>query len=411
MIHLFVWVRLASGQVARAGELATTDPDIQGRFRAEFAYDDAWLRAPGGFDLDPASLRRGAPRFAAEGFEPPLGAFDDALPDDWGRRLLARALKERGERSSAPAMLRELGANGLGALAFSGGETFQPPESTTPASALGELVEAAAAFERGELPSGHHFQALLRAGSTAGGARPKVLVEDSGVEYIAKFPSEAKDHGHDVVGLEAVGLELARRAGLAVAQGRLARVGARRILLVRRFDVTPSGGRLHMVSFRTFCRERKGVYATSYGELANALRKHSAAPLDDLGALFRHAVFNAAFGNVDDHTKNFWMQHRAGGWRMAPAFDLVPDIQENFEHALTFGLDAACPRAATMIDIGHQWDVTQPREILEQACDAVSAFRDVARELEVTQRVDAIARDIRRRCDLLGPGGRSRDAP
>lgn len=42
-----------------------------------------------------------------------------------------------------------------------------------------------------------------------------------------------------------------------------------------------------------------------------ALRfEHSAAPADDVAALYRHMVFNAAIGNVDDHLKNFWMLAR-----------------------------------------------------------------------------------------------------
>lgn len=41
----------------------------------------------------------------------------------------------------------------------------------------------------------------------------------------------------------------------------------------------------------------------SYSNLASAVRKHSAAPAIDVAALFRHVVFNAAIGNVDDHLK------------------------------------------------------------------------------------------------------------
>lgn len=39
--------------------------------------------------------------------------------------------------------------------------------------------------------------------------------------------------------------------------------------------------------------------------------------------LFRHMVFNASIGNVDDHLKNFWMLGASSGYRLAPAFDLL----------------------------------------------------------------------------------------
>jgi serine/threonine-protein kinase HipA len=106
--------------------------------------------------------------------------------------------------------------------------------------------------------------------------------------------------------------------------------------MVKRFDVSAQGGRYHMVSLRTLCKERPGIYAHSYSELAHVLRKHSAAPADDVAALYRQMVFNAAIGNVDDHLKNFWMLARPGGFRLAPAFDLVPDTIGRGEHTLSF---------------------------------------------------------------------------
>lgn len=54
----------------------------------------------------------------------------------------------------------------------------------------------------------------------------------------------------------------------------------------------------------------------------------------DLARLFRHALFNGLAGNTDDHLKNFAMLHRAGGYRLSPAYDLIPDIAANQEHVL-----------------------------------------------------------------------------
>ncbi len=102
-------------------------------------------------------------------------------------------------------------------------------------------------------------------------------------------------------------MTLARKAGLQVPDSRLQTIGARRVLMVKRFDVSAQGGRYHMVSLRTLCKERPGIYVHSYSDLARVLRKYSAVPADDVRALYRHMIFNAAIGNVDDHLKNFWM--------------------------------------------------------------------------------------------------------
>lgn len=115
MKHLFVWMRRPTGALSLAGELAVTEPDrSSGRFESEFEYAAQWLRAPDAFAIDPVSLpleERGQ-RFRAELFCPPLAVFDDALPDDWGRRLLAMALKLEGREPSPAEMLLRMRGGG-----------------------------------------------------------------------------------------------------------------------------------------------------------------------------------------------------------------------------------------------------------------------------------------------------------
>src|ERR1700681_3121215 len=81
---------------------------------------------------------------------------------------------------------------------------------STPSTALSKLQAAAAQFEAGTLPPGDDFRRLLEGSSRAGGARPRALVHDESGEWLAKFPSRARDDAYDVVGLEATCLTLAR---------------------------------------------------------------------------------------------------------------------------------------------------------------------------------------------------------
>jgi serine/threonine-protein kinase HipA len=265
MKRLYVWVRRVDGGITLAGELASTDPVAGGRFESEFEYSADWARDPTAIPLDPISLplQPHGRRFHAEQLYPPLAVFDDALPDDWGRRLLAKALTREGRTLSSPEMLLALRGAGTGALVFT--ETPSPPQllCTVEMRSLATVLSAASKFEAGTLPQDDDFRVLLEGSSRAGGARPKALVHDDEGEWIAKFPSRTRDAGHDVVGLEATCLELARQAGLTVPEARLRAAGRTRVLLVRRFDVTEGGGRFHMVSLRTLCRERPGVYVTT----------------------------------------------------------------------------------------------------------------------------------------------------
>jgi serine/threonine-protein kinase HipA len=301
--HLYVWMHGAQGETRLVGELATTEPLAGGRFESEFEYARQWTDDPTAFSIDPVSLplRAGGDRFRAEQFEPPLAVFDDALPDDWGRRLLTHALKLEGRKPYPPEMLLRFSGGGTGALAFTEARAPSVVPTTLKARSLSALLRAATKFESGILPVNAEFRRLLEGSSRVGGARPKTLVHDDQGEWIAKFPSRVRDGAHDIIGLEATCLDLAGRAGLTVPDSRLQSVGRQRVLLVRRFDTTVGGGRIHMVSMRTLCKERPGVFVTSYGEMALVLKKCSSSPAADVASLFRHMAFNAVIGNVDDH--------------------------------------------------------------------------------------------------------------
>lgn len=405
MKRLYVWVWRMDGTVSLAGELAATEPISGGRFESEFEYSPPWTQDPTAFPLDPVSLplQPHGRRFRAEQFHPPLAVIDDALPDDWGRRLLAKALTLAGRPPSPPEMLLTLRGGGTGALVFT--ETVEPPRlsETLGIRSLATLLTAAAKFEAGTLPADPLFRELLAGSSRAGGTRPKALVHDEQGEWVAKFPSAARDGHYDVVGLEATCLRLARLAGLTVPDSRLQKVGRRRVLLVRRFDVTPHGGRSHMVSMRTLCRERPGVYVTNYADLALVVSKHSASPAEDVAALFRHMVFNAAIGNVDDHLKNFWMLTSPGGYRLAPAFDLVPDVAERGEHTLAFRHSFSPPTRDALLKVAKEWRISQAAESLDRVVEATVAFRKTALELGVRPGtgLDSICADVNKRVAAL----------
>ena len=160
-----------------------------------------------------------------------------------------------------------------------------------------------------------------------------------------------------------------------------------------------------MISMRTLCKERPGISATSYSELANVLGRYSAAPAADVAMLFRHMVFNAAIGNVDDHLKNFWVLATGDGYRLAPAFDLVPDVSSRGEHTLSFQYGFGCPTAEQLLAVASAWDVVRPQEIVEQVTNAVAQFETAARELEVQsgRGLESVKTDVRRRLELIGP--------
>jgi serine/threonine-protein kinase HipA len=404
--HLFVWIHGANGDARLVGELATSEPLDGGRFESEFEYAREWAEDPTAFAIDPVSLplrTRGA-RFRAAQFDPPLAVFDDALPDDWGRRLLTHALKLEGRKPYPPEMLLQFSGGGTGALAFTQVRAPSAVPTTLKSRSLAALLRAATKFESGTLPMNDEFRKLLEGSSRVGGARPKALLHDDHGEWLAKFPSRVRDGAHDVVGLEATCLDLARRAGLTVPDSRLQSVGRQRVLLVRRFDTTAQGGRIHMASMRALCKERPGVFATSYGEMALVLGKCSGSPAADVASLFRHMAFNAAIGNVDDHLKNFWMLATPFGYRLAPAFDLIPDIWGRGDHTLAFQYGFACPTRDALLAVANEWNVPNAGDIIDQVTAAAASFTATASKLRVRagKSLETVYADVQRRLTLIG---------
>lgn len=407
MILLAVWVTLPGGEEAVAGELACSDLDGNGAFASEFEYASAWLQHPHTFALDPVSLplRRG--RFAARNLEPPLAVFDDALPDDWGRALIVRRLRLPRGQQGAPFLLRALAdrhAGSIGALRFVTDRPATAASQPAGVADIAELAAAAEAFEAGLAGDPHGMRLLFATGSSLGGARPKALVSYGKRQWIAKFRSVQRDGRFDVVGLEAVGLDLAARAGMSVPAHELHKLGRtkRRALLVERFDAVGERGRRHMISLRTLCKERPGAYAQSYSELAEVVRQVSAAPQEDVDRLYRQMLFNAAFGNTDDHLKNFWMLYDQGGYRLSPAFDLVPDVGERREHTLTFEYERTAPARSTMLALAKRWGVREAGGLIDETLKAMARFRAVAKARSVSEaNINEIGADIARRMTLL----------
>jgi len=366
-----VWMSFPKGRQLAGEMVCEINPD--GKGKGAFRYNQKYLRHSDAFALDPVSLPLKGDAFPV-GDPGIFGVFEDSLPDAWGRRLLIRKHRIPPRKQNLPSLLLAQGNSGLGSLSFS--EEGKPEISPREASIihLEELVRAAEVFERGETKESE-ISLLLGAGSSAGGARPKALVFDGekGIHYLAKFPS-IKDHV-DVVRIEAATMSLAKKAGMVVPATRLVHCGGRPVLLVKRFDLT-SNGRRHMISFQTLLNA-KGYYVCRYMDLLNILRNVSTDPIADIERLFRQMVFNAVVNNTDDHLKNFWMLcDSERGWRLSPAFDLVPDIGQTGEHVLFFDLDPIYPGRKALVGYGRTWGVSRADRIVDEVFTAVSKWRE-----------------------------------
>ena len=307
-----------------------------GTIHSYFRYESSWVGDPDAFPLDPVNLPLGSEVFRLRSRSGLWGVLEDALPDAWGRRLLqARHGIDVSRRNNIDLLLLTGWAE-PGATGFSG-TTAMPAGLVRPMDLdmTDQAISAAETFEQNaDAVSLPDF--FISGGSSAGGARPKVLARSGTVLYLVKFPSINDPSPHLMGLLESFGLACARRAGIPVPEfftieprpGRVA-------LAVRRFDIGKRNGRHHFLSFQSLVgtEEQLGL---PYARMAGILRQVSADPETDIGNLFKQMVVNILICNRDDHLKNFSMIFDPGlaGYRLTPAYDMVPNLWQ-MQHVLS----------------------------------------------------------------------------
>jgi len=381
----YIYVQLPSTLNTVPAALLKVEKLRDGTFVGRFRYGDRYLERKDAVEFDPFQLPLGdiVREFTKRKGIP--GAVRDAAPDAWGRRVIEHKLQR------SPGDLEEIDyllngpQDGAGYLSF--GTSVEPPASKrryNRTHQLAELVAAAEAIEEGKRVPEHILE-QLEPGTSMGGARPKATIEDGNRLWLGKFPE--KGDRCNLQRVEYATLELARRCGIAVCNARLESVADHDVLMVERFDREYAEGgylRFGFVSGLTMLdcdddyldRER-----WSYLLLADQLRRWSEKPDEDRIELFRRIVFNAAVTNNDDHPRNHAVRRTARGWRLTPAYDLVPAPLVSLERrdlAMTIG---AYGRTATIYNVLSQCErfgltIEAARKEIDKIVAVVRAWRD-----------------------------------
>jgi serine/threonine-protein kinase HipA len=384
-----VWVQIR-GEDVLAGRLWSHRR--RGAESQTFSYDVDYIARRDAYELDPAlQLVVGQQQTPAE--RRIFGAFSDAAPDRWGRRLITRTEKQRVKREGgAEKSFGEtdylLGVRDdlrQGALRFRAADSdvflADEIEGIPYLLELPRLLRAADSLERDEA-SEDELRTLLRGGSSLGGARPKAHVLDAdGRISIAKFPSPASDDW-DVMRWESVTLQLARDSGIRVPDSALHLIDGQPVLVVRRFDRVRDQ-RVGYVSAMTMLEFNDGDRGT-YVEIADVIERFSPSATEDLRQLWRRAAFSVLVSNFDDHLRNHgFLRTTSAGWSLSPAFDLNPDPRPGprlLSTSIDYGEDEA--RVDTLMSVADYFRLDGPasRTVLKEVGAATAKWRLLARE-------------------------------
>jgi len=334
----YVYVTLpGETKFVTAGKFKLTT-DRRGISTGKFVYGRSYLARENAVPIDPLELKLSTRTYETNILKGVFGSLRDSSPDYWGRRVI--------EKHTRQAQLGEIDYllyspdDRAGALGF--GLNQEPPaprrqfNQTMQLERLQALVDSIIADE--DLPVGadaEQAQDLMLDGTSMGGARPKVVVEDNEGLWIAKF--NHPDDQWNNARVEHAMLMLARECGLQTSESRVTTIGERDVLLVKRFDRenTDTGyRRARMLSALTLLRAEDSQQDRdkwSYVLFAEELRRISSQPRTDAPELFRRMCFNALISNADDHPRNHAVVAMAMDWKLSPAYDLTPSTPISIE--------------------------------------------------------------------------------
>lgn len=324
-------------------------PTLAGSFSAEanvcrFVYDAAY-RAGQYPPLAPdMPCKTGTVKLA--GVAPIFPVLQDGGPDDWGTMQLERKLGRKVSRIEALTLGPADGAGNI-VLGELGQARFAPVSISEFEQLLSEVDQSAATF------AVNYRERVMQAvfqGTSLGGGKPKLTLQQDGVQYIAKFP----DRGDDpyLPQLELAMLRLAKACGIDACEAQVIEPAAGRFaLLVKRFDRQARAdgvARIGYVSAWSVLRldqiqarpadlsllgnlgytpdMHQRSYVSFASHMVRWLGPSPAAHRQSARELWRRIVFNALIRNTDDHPRNHGLLCDCmlpQQWRLAPAFDLV----------------------------------------------------------------------------------------
>ena len=322
-------------------------------YQVAFEYTDEWIET--GFSISPFSLPLQKEVFlpTKDYFDGLFGVFADSLPDAWGRVLLNRLLKEKGKNADELTVLDRLaivGGSGMGALIYHPQQEFYEKEEWTD---LDELAASCQKILNTEYTE--NLDKLYQLGGTSGGARPKIMTQIEGEDWIIKFPAHVD--GRNVGLMEYEYALCAGKCGITMSEVRLfPSKKCRGYFGTRRFDRKPDGQRVHMLTAAALLELDFRQPSLDYHSLMKLTSLITGNDEDDMKSMFRCMCFNVFAHNRDDHSKNFTYLYdeQEERWRLSPAYDLTYSNTYFGEHTTTVDGNGRNPGRKELLEVGKK---------------------------------------------------------
>ena len=345
--------------------------------------------------------------------------LSDSMPDDFGHVMMKEWLRQKKltiEEINPVDRLSYVGKRGMGALEYEPANYKLTGNSEILVSELYEVAKKV--LENKENTSFHgmdkeSLSAVLRIGSSVGGARAKALIavksesnniiqeirpgdiiQPDGFSYwILKIDgANEKSLGEsDGMGkIEYVYYRMAKEAGIDISESTLYEENNRFHFLTKRFDRTDKGEKIHMQSFGALAGIDYKIQKVSSYEALFRLMKRLRLPYYQLEQQYRRALFNVVARNHDDHVKNFsFLMDRDGEWRISPAYDLTFQYKAGgtwtdvHQSSINGKFDQFTRN--DLLGLGRTFGIKKADHILEEVIAAVAQWSKFAAETDIPE--------------------------
>lgn len=385
-----------------------------------FEYSETWAASPKSFDLSPALNRAQALHTDGASLRPVQWYFDNLLPEEAMRIVLAKEARVPGE--DAFGLLSYFGAESAGSLVL---VDLKHPRSTErglkplPLSGLSERIA--------NLPRASLTQGAPKKMSLAG-AQHKLLVVLKNQELFEPLPGTPSTHilkpnhlGPDYTASainEYFCMRLGHALGLPVPVVTRMYV-PQPVYIVERFDRVHRGGddsaqRRHAIDTCQLLNKARmfksiGAQVRTLLEAAEQCREKAAARLQ----LFKWLLFNLLIGNGDNHLKNISFIVDAAGIHIAPAYDMLSTcaydtkaIAQERAHWPQSPLEVPLGAAGMFAEVRRAHVMEAAREL---KVSAATAKRILDRMLkDILSEADRLIAEIRRENEAILSGGSGR---
>jgi len=379
-----------------------------------FQYNPAFLDSGAYTNIFPFIFKRIKPAqvftaYHQDTFQglPPMIA--DSLPDTFGNIIFQEWLTARGIQKVTPLeQLAYVADRGMGALEYKPVKEL-PTTTTVDINQVITILEKVLKLKedtKGAALSELSLLNVFKIGTSAGGARPKILVsehKETG-EIIAGDSATSEDYNHYLVKLHIDDSEgynkekveyayylLAQEAGIHMMPSKLI---DHKHFATLRYD-RQHGKKQHALTVTgltgwDFKSQPENSSYENVFKVALGLK----VPHKDLQQLFKRMVFNLIFKNVDDHLKNhsFIYDNDNDRWNLGPAYDLTYALNPLFtfkstSRALSINGKRTEIQLKDVLTIAEEFAIKNPKGIIDDVQKLIARWMEIASDLEVPQKI------------------------